>query len=458
MQGDTSLNIDDLDVLLAENSFNSEMNVAKSPKREPPKSKTAEKPLAKSTTPSTKRRRPQFQRKIDLDTILNDLPVPEEGLYTPKLSLNNNSPDSSPKMVSTSFTPAFMQTSQHIEDYLTSSLNSLRTEILDEINQMVDKSTDYSKLVEPFLADLRDQIKNEVIFSQNTYKDIDIDSEVIQFRNAISSTHQIQFPKYETQTVLRCHTLAQSSNKIFDDLDQKQKQIAAAVSESISFHPPKYYPSFSNLESMKSKRLDCEVKMATLDLDLAFVKKNQEKLQSMRSKYDLMMNDSESSMIDSDTTSSIWAELRGLNQDLIAESSKLSTFFSATRREYDSEFRHTMSASSDWNDAFLIYYTQSSAPNSPAKMQHIPRVSLVEEEDEMEQNIYNNMNNLVTDSEDDELSQQSSSILDYTKIEQNLFAERRKKRDNELMQASAFLKDKMKAEVHNMRSTYRKPK
>lgn len=454
MQGDTSMNIDDLDALLVDNSFTSDIKSALPSQPQSPKSKPSKNTITKTPTTNSKRRRPQFQKKIDLDALLNDLPVQEEGLITPKLSLNASSPDTSPKALSSpKLTNSLNQLTQNVENYLNSALSSAKIDILYEITQIVEKSNDYTRIIDPFMSSLKDDIKAEIVYTQNQLQDIDIESSISQFHAQMTNINQIKYQNYDTKPILNCHSFISSGQKVIDQIDQKQRELSNVVTDSISRNHPRYYPSFSNLESLKSKRLDCEVNMATLEMELADVKKRQEKIQQMRNKTSLLDDENDNSTLDSESSvaAAAFTEVRGLTQEMLQETTRISTFLSAMRREYDSEFRHMMSASSDWNDAFLIYYVNSpsSTPLSSPEPKHIPRVTLVEEEDEEDEE---------DQGESSELSVSNSSILEFAKMEQNIYAERRRKRDSELSQANAFLKDKMKEEMHNFRAMYRKPK
>lgn len=379
-QQEESINSDELDEILAENSFTSDQKTNSPPESILISNIPKQKSSPKISNTNTKRRKPFISRKIDIDEILNNIPtnIEKPELQTAPIQTNTQENPPSPQVITIPNT--LLQVNQHIEDYLKSKLFSFKIDFLNAVNNLLDRSNDISLITNDFLLHLKDDIKENISFSIKTDHGISIEDDLLQYQPLIKNSINSKLYNYDTQSIIHSHSLIKGSQPILDDFNQMKNDLISTIKKSMKYE--KYNkPKQANLEKLKSKRMDLEAQLAFIDLEIAYAKDCTEKLQKLRNQNSFsnsLYEDEEKS--DYNTAFSL---LKELNDEIQHDSSKVCSILQSTSHDNEIEFKSMMDLTSDWIDELLTSFDSLSSPlPSPTSPRRKTRISMTDEYDE----------------------------------------------------------------------------
>ena len=178
-KSDFSLNDSDLEGILNDLSDDNAKHTKKEKENEENQSNTKISNSKISTTPKKgRRKRPPMQTKINLDELLEDIPLPQEmnlnPVITPKPSFSQTMTTLSPQvtkqpssMQMSIINPFFVQVQHDLEEYIYSSFFTLRYQIIDFLNQLLEDDSKYQDTIDKFLKDIKQIIADEINLNIN---------------------------------------------------------------------------------------------------------------------------------------------------------------------------------------------------------------------------------------------------------------------------------------------------
>lgn len=413
-QGEPSINVDDIADLLADNSFTSDMKVNTpmvSPSAQDSQQKSA---FSKSPISKQKRRKPQIKKKIDLTKMLYDLPTIEEQT-TPTSNTPNNTIQEAPiQLQNTRISNNFSLFGQYIENYLNSSLCSLKNDFITALLQILEEKYDYVNLLSSFLPQIKNQIREELVLSLNPSQKIDLEASLVNL-NAKSLQTSLKNLSYNDQEIQDLHGLINGYGPFIDQF-QEQIHKLDTYQRKLLRCKNKMQNNMSNIEILRARRIDLEIKLANLESDIENVKNKQEKIINLRTKTGGKGIDEENSMIGNENydTSESLNDFREFYKEISTDSMKLLNTLSSVRREYDYEVDNLISSSSNWLDSLIFFIKNATTPPQRHTSRKKPRNSVIESSYDESFDVYSSLP-----------KSSSHGIIDFSPYDKNVYYDRR---------------------------------
>ena len=442
----------ELESLLNETSFGTPFTKETVIEKKKEKRKS-EKSKKEATTPrNSKRKRAPAQPKINIDDLLEDIQFPPKDmvLQTPKATYSPI--QSSPQSQSTppQAPTIFFQVQRDLEEYIQSSFFSLQYEFSDFLESLIEKKFSYKDIIDSFINDLKENIRNELVFefkeSKPDYFFKSIEPCVDSYKKPIIKASSFEPVVIDTQWITRQKAILNIKKNEIDENEKKRIDFSSLLNEMDDLRRKKGIKSksaSSKIGLLQQERMMMEIRMELLDNEINHVKG--------LTKHLMKLNENESSMLSEDASmiednsekfSEIMKEMELLGVALREEAGKTSQFLSSTKRDLESEYRYFMNNSLELNDG--IYELVDSLKRNPIKP--TPKVVLVEEEEEEEESSELS----ISRNDFDFHNSFTRSGINYQAYQEE--------RAEELRNASKFLHQKMKAELYHLRSSYKPQK
>ena len=401
-KSDFSINEDELENLLKDPDFDDDTNKSKEkPKTNPKQISSSNLKTSKSKPPdktpqNKKRRRPPMQNKINIDDILEDIPLPPNlTIQTPKLPFSQTLANLSTEIPHIQKTPQiqnypsnssiqqtnpiFFQMQQYLNDYIQSSFFSLKCQITDYISQLLEDNSKFQQMTDQFIKDIKTSISQEIQFSLNNQipaspgpklppESNEILSQCVlsidQFHPIITECynaihreqHSTALNNEVNQWTVRSFANISSKSKELSENSKPLSDFSTLVAE-LDDHRQNELNSNqrtrNKLIKLKERSVSLEIQMQLLDNEIKHFKSMNDKLKSLNEENELSINNG-NSLLEQEYKESneqkLKKEMAILHDFVKEEGTKLSQFLSSAKRYYDTECKHFIDASNSCCD------------------------------------------------------------------------------------------------------------
>ena len=404
-----------------------------------------------TTTTSTstnkgRRKRPPMHSKINLDQLLEDIPLPQNlnlnPIITPKPSFSQTMTTLSPQIQQPKPSiqvpppnPIFFQVQHALDDYIQSSFFSLRYQITDYLVDLLENNQKYQDITDKFIQDLKLSLNEEIIFhlkdsfeqQKNEQKNQQLINDLTnqclsaldQFKSVIlesstmisdKQTMNQQYNQNDHQSIAVSTANIDQKIKEISDTSKNINELSSLISEledSRQFDATVQQRSNTKLNKLKEKSLELEIQMKLLDNEIEHTKRLNNILKEMSEDNENMYNQDEDSYFQTENSHEtkdklLRQELRLLSDAVTEEKAKVSQLLTFAKKNFDTECKHFLNHSTDCTE--IIYLLFEKLSRIPIYVKPPPRVVLVHEYDDE----YDNETSDFDDVDDNDESEASS--------------------------------------------------
>ena len=421
-KSDFSINESDLEGILNDTDVDEEKN--KNNKKNDKIEKNSTTKNSSSTARNGRRKRPPMHTKINLDQLLEDIPLPQDlnlnPIITPKPSFSQTmttlSPHIQPQKSSPQIpppSPIFFQVQHDLDDYIQSSFFTLRYQITDYLVDLLESDAKYQEVMDKFLKDLKTSLNEEIVFNlkdsfaqqqyEQKYQQFITDltnqclSSLDQFKNVLLETSamiynqqslQQQYNHSDHQSIAVSNANINQKLKEISDTSKSVTDLSSLISEledTRQMDSSMQQRSNTKLNKLREKSLELEIQMKMLDNEIEHTKKMNEILKEMSEESDNGFNQDEDSYFQQENSHEmkdklLRQELRILTDVVTEEKAKVSQLLISAKRNFDTECKHFMNSSNDFSQ--VNYFLSEKISQMPIPIKQAPRIVLIHDYDD----------------------------------------------------------------------------